>query len=413
MAMSKNHYSTATWSFATLAVHAGREELSRLGVHAPPIDLSSTYPLGSLEVSVAALERWMAGESQAESPIYARLHNPTVARYEAALAALEHAETSVAFGSGMAALFALLLTTARGRHVVVQEPIYGGTSLLLASGLAGVEVTSARPDRIPEAIREDTALVLLETPVNPTAELVDIAGIVEAVAPVPVAVDSTFATPVLQRPLDLGARYVVHSATKFLGGHGDLLAGIVACSEADARGLRRVRILTGGLLSPWAAYLLHRSLPTLPLRVERAQASAGVLASRLAGQEEVLKVDYPGLPGGDPLGLVGRQMAGPGAILAFELAGGAEAVRLFLQGLKLITVAVSLGTTDTLIQPPSFFTHHGLAPEERRRLGLREGLLRVAVGLEDPEDLWRDLCRGFEAVRFSATNQLASENAFF
>jgi cystathionine beta-lyase/cystathionine gamma-synthase len=240
--------------------------------------------------------------------------------------------------------------------------------------------------------------VLLETPANPTAELVDIAQIVQAVAPVPVAVDSTFATPVLQRPLTLGARYVLHSATKYLGGHGDLLAGIVACSEADARELRKIRILTGGVLSPWAAYLLHRSLPTLPLRVERAQTTAAVLAARLQGRPEVLHVSYPGLSSGDPLGLVGRQMAGPGAIVCFELKGGAAAVHRFLAALRLITVAVSLGTTDTLIQPPAAFTHHGLPPEERIRLGLRDGLLRMAVGLEDPEDLWRDLERGLEAV---------------
>jgi cystathionine beta-lyase/cystathionine gamma-synthase len=298
----------------------------------------------------------------------------------------------------MAALHALLLATARGRHAVVQEPIYGGTSLLLAAGLAGVEATSAPPQRIPEAVQPDTALVLLETPANPTAELVDIAQIVQAVAPVPVAVDSTFATPVLQRPLTLGARYVLHSATKYLGGHGDLLAGIVACSEADARELRKIRILTGGVLSPWAAYLLHRSLPTLPLRVERAQTTAAVLAARLQGRPEVLHVSYPGLSSGDPLGLVGRQMAGPGAIVCFELKGGAAAVHRFLAALRLITVAVSLGTTDTLIQPPAAFTHHGLPPEERIRLGLRDGLLRMAVGLEDPEDLWRDLERGLEAV---------------
>lgn len=398
MAMFTNDNSAELVSLATLAVHAGREELDRLGVHAPPIDLSSTYPLGNLEQEVAALEAWMAGARQADNPIYARLFNPTVARYESALAAIECAETAVAFASGMAALHALLLATARSRHVVVQEPIYGGTSLLLAAGLAGVEATSAPPHRIPQALRPDTALVLLETPANPTAELVDIAQIVQAVAPVPVAVDSTLATPVLQRPLTLGARYVLHSATKFLGGHGDLLAGIVACSEADAQELRKIRILTGGVLSPWAAYLLHRSLPTLPLRVERAQTTAAVLAARLQGRAEVLRVSYPGLSSGDPLGLVGRQMAGPGAIVSFELKGGAAAVDRFLAALRLITVAVSLGTTDTLIQPPAAFTHHGLPPEERIRLGLRDGLLRMAVGLEDPEDLWRDLERGLEAV---------------
>lgn len=396
--MSSNPNRTPSASNHTLAVHAGREDLSRLGVHAPPIDLSSTYPFGDLGEAIDSLEAWMDGRGEARNPIYSRLHNPTFGRVERALAQLEAAEAALAFSSGMAALFALLLAVARGRHVVVQQPIYGGTTLLAESGLLGLDVTFARPGEIPRAVRPETALVLLESPANPTAELVDIEGIARAVAPVPVAVDSTFATPVLQQPLGQGARYVVHSATKFLGGHGDLLAGFVACSERDARELRRVRILTGAVLSPWAAYLLHRSLPTLPLRVERAQATASELASRLAAHPDVARVHYPGLPGQDPHGLLGRQMRGPGAVLAFELPGGQEAVARFLGALELLTPAVSLGTTDTLIQPPAGFTHHGLSPEEREQIGLRPGLLRLSVGLEAVEDLWRDLERGLTAL---------------
>ena len=283
----------------------------------------------------AALDAFAAGAATAATPIYGRLHNPTVARFEEGLAALEGAEEAVAYGSGMAAITAVLLAAcAHGRHVVAVRPLYGGTDHLLASGILGIEASFVGVHEVAGALRPDTALVLVETPGNPTLSLVDIADVVRQAGAVPVAVDSTFATPVLQRPLAHGATYSIHSATKFLSGHGDVIAGVVACSAAAAAGLRQLRILTGALLHPWAAYLLHRSLPTLPLRVRRAQESAGQLATQLAAHPGVTRVLYPGLPGGDPDGLLGRQMSGPGAILAFEVEGGAAAARLVLQNVK-------------------------------------------------------------------------------
>ncbi|MEM7052054.1 MAG: aminotransferase class I/II-fold pyridoxal phosphate-dependent enzyme [Acidobacteriota bacterium] len=404
--------SRSAWSLATEAVHAGRSDFAALGVHAPPLDLSSTYPVADLASGTASLDSLVAGGGPCGSSVYSRLHNPTVARFEDALARLEGAEAAVAFASGMAALTACLMSVTGGdgggdrRHVVACRPLYGGSDHLLSSGMLGLEVTWAEPDQVAEALRPETALVLIETPANPTLELIDIAAVVRQAGEVPVLVDSTFATPVLQRPLELGARWVLHSATKFLGGHGDVLAGAVATDDAGAAALRQVRLVTGGVLHPLAAYLLHRGLQTLPLRVRAAQQGAQLLAERLAAHPAVERVWYPGLPGGDPAALVGRQMAGPGAIFSFAPRGGFAAAARLMSDLELMTPAVSLGSTDTLIQHPAALTHRVVAEEARRRAGILPAMLRVSVGLESPEDLWRDLEVGLAAGR-SATDRVA------
>ncbi|MEP0547461.1 MAG: PLP-dependent aspartate aminotransferase family protein [Rhodothermales bacterium] len=386
--------------FATRAVHAGRSDLAALGVHAPPLDLSTTYPFADLDAATDSLDALVSGDREAANPVYARLYNPTVGRFEEALAALEGAEAAVAFGSGMAALTAVLLAARQdGEHVVGIRPLYGTSDHLLSSGLLGLDVTWTTADAVGEAIRPDTSLVVIETPANPTLRLVDIEAVVTQAGGVPVLVDSTFATPVLQRPLDHGAALVLHSATKFLGGHGDVIAGVVATSEAWARRLRQVRVVTGALLHPLAAYLLHRGLPTLPLRVERAQATAQTLAERLAAHDAVTAVHYPGLDGGDPLRLIGRQMSGPGAILAFEVAGGHDAATALLRAVRLMTPAVSLGSTDTLIQHPAGLTHRVVDADARAASGITDGLLRISVGLEDADDLWADLARGLRAAK--------------
>jgi len=384
-------------ALTTRAVHAGREDLRDLGVHALPIDLSSTYPFRNLDAATHSLDAFVGGAAHAEEPIYSRLFNPTVDRFEKALAHLEHAEAAVAFGSGMAALTAVLLAAqVNGRHVIAIRPIYGTTDHLLSTGLLGTEVTWVDPHGVSAAVRPDTSLVLLETPANPTLAGVDIAAVVRQAGSVPVLVDNTFATPILQQPLVCGAALVMHSATKFLGGHGDVIAGVVAGSEAWMARLRQVRILTGGLLHPLGAYLLHRGLPTLPLRIERAQSSAQLLAERLLAHPAVTRVFFPGLHGQDPLGLIGRQVSGPGTLLAFELREPKHARRL-LEAVRIATPAVSLGSVDTLIQHPAGLTHRVVPEATRKEAGISEGLIRYSVGLEDPEDLWADLVQGLEA----------------
>src|SRR5664279_1287563 len=300
---------SASQSLETQAVHAGREVLHEQGIHALPIDLSSTYPVQDLDEGGRSLEAMAMGGLPIGSPVYARLYNPTVARYEQALAQLEGAEACVAFGSGMAAVTASLMAAkSRGNHIVAVRPLYGGTDHLLAAGMLGLEVTWAEADGIAAAIRPDTALILVETPANPTMALLDLEDVVRQAGPVPVLVDNTFATPILQNPIKQGVTLVLHSATKFLGGHGDVLAGLVATNNDWAKELRKVRVITGNVLHPLAAYLLHRSLPTLPLRVRAQQAGAQVLAERLAKHPAVSAVHFPGLAGQDPKGLLGRQM---------------------------------------------------------------------------------------------------------
>lgn len=385
-------------SFSTRAVHAGKADLTDLGVHTMPIDLSTTNPLTSIEAGRDAYDAYASGEPRADgmTALYRRAWSPTVARFEEAMADLEGfvadgddiAAEALAFASGMAATTAVLLSrVAAGLpHIVAVRPLYGGTDALLASGLLGTDVTFTEPDAIGAAITDRTGLVVLESPSNPSLDLRDIAEISRIAGDVPVMVDNTFATPFLQRPLTLGATFSVHSATKYIGGHGDAMGGVVVTTPEHARGLRPLRTVTGGVLDPFSAYLLHRGLATLPVRLRAQQASAGQIATWLAAREDLDAVHYPGLPGADHHGLVGRQMAGPGAMVAFDVGSFVRAERV-CAALQLITHAVSLGGVDTLIEHPAALTHRVVA--EAAQPGA--GLLRVSVGLEAAEDLIADL----------------------
>ena len=389
----------------TTAVHGGRDDLLALGVHAPPIDLSSTYPVPDLPAAVASIDALVAGGEPTGSAIYSRLHNPTVARVESAIAALEGAHATVAFAAGMAAYTAaLLVARGRGGHVVAVRPLYGSADHLLASGLLGLEVSFTSPDGVRDAIRPDTELVCVETPANPTLDLVDIADVVRQAGAVPVMVDATFATPILLRPLEHGATLVLHSATKALAGHGDVLAGVISTNDPSwLAALRQVRLLTGSVLHPMAAYLLHRGLATLALRVERAQDNAREIARRLSAHEAVSAVHYPGMGGTDPRGVLGRELRGPGSTLAFELAAAeSDAPARFLAALTLLTPAVSLGSTDTLIQHPASLTHRVVDDTVRRAHGITPTLMRLSVGVEHVDDIWRDLARGLAASAHEA-----------
>jgi len=382
-------------SFETLAVHAGREDLKDLGVHALPIDLSTTNPMPDPEAGGEALGRMaMGGTPDGDSAVYARLHNPTVARFESALARLEGADASVAFSSGMAALTALLMAARQqGGHMVAVRPMYGSSDHLISSGLLGLEVSWCAADEIAAHVRPDTSLVYVETPANPTVQLLDVEAVVRQAKGVPVAVDSTFATPVLLQPIRHGATFALHSGTKFLGGHGDVIAGVVATNHEWASRLRHLRVVTGALLHPLGAYLLHRGLQTLPIRVRTAQEGAKVIARRLVEHPRVARVHYPSLPGCDPAGVLGRQQKGPGALVSFEVKGGYEEACSLLRKVRLATAAVSLGSVDTLIQHPASMTHRVVDAEAKKKVGITDSLVRLSVGLEDPEDIWADLAQ--------------------
>jgi methionine-gamma-lyase len=365
----------------------------------PPIDLSTTYRTPDLNQATASLDAMALGGGPLGGAVYQRLHNPTVARFEEAMADMEGADHAVAFASGMAAVTAAVLAARSvGGHVIAVRPLYGGTDHLLACGLLDVEVSWATADTVGDHLRDDTALVICETPANPTLQLIDIADVVEQAQGVAVMVDATFATPILQRPIEHGATIVVHSGTKFLGGHGDVMAGVLACDEAWARRIRQVRILTGGNLHPMAAYTLHRGLQTLGIRVRAAQENARTLARALDGHPEVDRVLYPELPGCDPHQLLGRQMDGGGTMIAVELKGGYDAACRVMAGVRLITPAVSLGSCDTLIQHPAGLTHRIVEESARESGGIGPGLVRISVGIEDVEDLWQDLSTALEPV---------------
>ncbi|HIY64662.1 MAG TPA: aminotransferase class I/II-fold pyridoxal phosphate-dependent enzyme [Candidatus Agrococcus pullicola] len=382
----------------TRAVHAGRADLEALGVHALPIDLSTTNPLTDIDSGGRSYGRLAAGGEieQNASPVYQRLWNPTTARYEEALAELEGAEASVAFSSGMAAISSVILAAAGDgrRHIVVLRTIYGGTESILSAGTLATEVTFVdRVDEIPAAVTDQTGLVIAETPANPTVELTNLDTLATAAGDVPLMVDNTFATPVLQQPLRHGAQFAVHSATKYIGGHGDVLGGIVACDNDWARRIRHVRSLTGAIAHPLASYLSHRGLATLPLRVHQQQSNAQAVAEALQGMPGIERVMYPGLPDCDPEGLVGTQMAGPGAMMAIDV-GTYERAEAVAAAAKIFTHAVSLGGVDSLLQHPASLTHRPAAAEAKPNTGV----LRISIGLEHPDDLIADLAQAIAAA---------------
>lgn len=377
----------------TRAVHAGREDLTDLGLHAVPIDLSTTYPSREMHTEAERLDLLVTGARDDGMPVYGRVGNPTVDRFEAALASLESTEAAVAFASGMAALSACLLAVASAGkpHIVAVRPLYGTSDFMLESGLLGVTTTFVNPDEVAAAIRPDTGLVIVESPANPTLNEVDISKLVKDCGDVPLLVDNTFATPILQRPVEHGASIVLHSATKFLGGHGDVLAGVIACDEEFARVLRNVRYGTGGMLHPLSGYLLLRGLSTLPIRMRAASENARILAERLSGHPAVTAVYYPGLNADRPA----NQMESGGALVSFEVSGDPADI---ISGVRVITPAVSLGSVDTLIQSPAAISHHIMDPDVRKGVGIADSLLRMSVGIEHVDDIWNDLSATLEGM---------------
>jgi len=317
------------------------------------------------------------------------------------VADLEGADAAVATASGMGAITAVLWTfLSPGDEVIVDETLYGCTFAFMHHGLRkfGITVTHVdmcEPENLRAAMSDRTRIVYFETPANPNMRLVDIEAVVEIAhaGGAQVVVDNTYATPYLTRPIALGADLVVHSATKYLGGHGDLVAGLVAGraeSVAEIR-LTGMKDMTGAVMAPFNAMLVLRGLKTLALRMERHCTSAQAVAAWLEGHPEVASVQYPGLESFAQHALACRQMARPGAMIAFELKGGLVAGQRMMNGLRMIARAVSLGDAETLIQHPASMTHSTYSPEERAAHGIGDGLIRLSVGLEDLGDIIDDL----------------------
>ncbi len=385
----------ADYGFATRAIHHGYDPLDYHGALNPPVFLTSTYAFASARAGSDIF----AGEAQGY--VYSRVGNPTVSVLERRLAELEGGEAGLATSSGVGALTAVIWTLLKsGDEIVADQMLYGCTFGLLEHHIRrfGIETRFADltdPKNLKQALGPKTRMVFTETPSNPNMRIVDIAAIAEICrkAGVPFVVDNTYCTPYLQRPLALGADIVTHSATKYLGGHGDLIAGAVVASKEmiDQFRFAGVKELNGACISAFDAFLVLRGLKTLSLRMERHSATAEKLAHDLEAHPAVERVYYPGLDSHPQQQVARRQMKLMGGMIALELRGGLEAGRAFMDGVELATRAVSLGDAETLIQHPASMTHVTYTPDERARHGFTDGLIRLSVGLEDYEDLRADL----------------------
>ncbi|MCL4187067.1 MAG: aminotransferase class V-fold PLP-dependent enzyme [Rhodobacteraceae bacterium] len=394
--------SNAPPGFATRAIHLGYDPAGAEGALTPPIYMTSTYAFESAEAGGEMVAGTRAGY------VYGRTRNPTQTLLEQRMASLEGTEAALALASGMGAITATAWSLVEaGDRIVIDHTLYGSTYAFFTRGLArfGVEIAVADladPAAAASAIRPGTRMVYLETPANPNLRVIDIAAVAAPAraAGATVVVDNTFATPALQRPAEHGADLVVHSATKYLGGHGDLLGGIVAGRAETIARIRGsgLRWMTGATLSPLNAFLILRGLKTLELRMERHSATAARLAALLAGHGAVARVAFPGLASGAAADVVARQMSAPGGLVACELAGGLAAGLRFMNALRLVTRAVSLGDAETLVQHPASMTHASYPPEERARHGITDGLVRFSVGLETPEDILADVARALDAA---------------
>src|SRR5579859_2496017 len=389
--------------FATRAIHHGYEPLDHQGALSAPLYLTSTFAFPS----AAEGGRRFAGES--EGYIYGRLGNPTVTLLETRLASLEGGEAALATASGMGAITTAIWTLLKpGDEILTDLTLYGCTFAFFRHGLAQFGITVRHADLtdlavVEAALTPATRLVYFETPANPNMRLVDIVGVAERAHAhgALVMVDNTYCTPLLQRPLGLGADLVVHSATKYLGGHGDLLAGAVVGGREliDRMRFFGLKDMTGAVLSPFDAFLVLRGLKTLEVRMERHCRNALRIAQLLEAHPSVASVYYPGLASAPQHDLARRQMPGGfGGMIAFELDGGYDAGLRFMDALKLVTIAVSLGDAETLVQHPASMTHSPYTPEERAAHGITEGLVRLSVGLESVEDIEADIGEALDAA---------------
>ncbi len=379
--------------FNTILVHGGQHPDALLAVN-PPIYQTSTFAFKNAEDGAACF----AGES--DGFIYTRLGNPTVRILEDAVAALEGGAGGIAVASGMGAVSTVYMAyLGAGSHIVSTDAVYGASRSVLEKHFVrfGVEasfVDTSKIELIEAAIKPNTKLLYIETPANPTISITDIAACAEIAKKhgIRLVVDNTFCSPYLQKPLDLGADIVLHSITKFINGHADVVGGvIVAKTEADHKFMYNVMTSMGPNMDPHQAFLVIRGLKTLSLRMERAQANAQIIAEYLENHPKVAWVRYPGLPSHPQYELAKRQQSGAGAMISFGLKGGFAAGKKMMDSVQLAVLAVSLGGVETLIQHPASMTHAKVSAEAKLLAGITDDLVRYSVGIEDVEDLIEDL----------------------
>ena len=393
---------TKKCGLGTTAIHAGTLK-NLYGTLAMPIYQTSTFIFDSAEQGGRRFALEEAGY------IYTRLGNPTTTVLEDKIAALEEGEAAVATSSGMGAISSTLWTILKaGDHVVTDKTLYGCTFALMCHGLTrfGIDVTfvdTSNLDEVKNAIKENTRVVYLETPANPNLKIVDLEALSKLAHTNPntlVIVDNTFATPYMQKPLKLGADIVVHSVTKYINGHGDVIAGLVITNKELADQIRFVGLkdMTGAVLGPQDAYYIIRGMKTFEIRMERHCKNAKKVVEFLNKHPKIERVYYPGLETHPGHEVAKKQMKDFGAMISFELKGGFEAGKTLLNNLKLCSLAVSLGDTETLIQHPASMTHSPYTKEEREAAGITDGLVRLSVGLENVEDIIEDLKQGLEKI---------------
>jgi cystathionine gamma-synthase len=378
---------------STRCVHAGRRVDPDSRLILPPIVENAAFAFPDLATWRAVATHDQAGDT------YSRNSNPTERRFEQAVAELEGAEAGISFSTGMAAIHTTLMSLlSPGMRAVSIRDAYGATYLHFTQILPRFGIECAVCETLDEAgilaaIEGGCDLLYMESPTNPLLRVVDLAKLSAAAHAVGglVVVDNTFATPINQHPLELGADLVVHSATKYLGGHNDVMAGVVVGSRETIERIYRYRELTGPGMDPRRAHALLRSIKTLALRVERQNANAMAMAEFLSGHPNVVRVLYPGLESHPNHAVARRQMSGFGGVLSFEVRGGLDAIAKFLPRLEFAYLAPNLGQVDTIVGPPALTSHVELTESERRASGVPEGLVRYAVGIEDPEDLKSDM----------------------
>jgi methionine-gamma-lyase len=379
---------------ATQAIHVGGLSRSMYGEISPPIFQTATFSFPSAEEGAARF----SGKS--EGYIYTRLGNPTVKALEENIAALENGSMALATATGMAAVTTVFLGMLDGKsHVVASKALYGASTVLLVKELSrfGVSTTfldTSRLERIEEAMTPNTRILYVETPTNPTMEITDLKGAAEVAHRhgALLVVDNTFASPYLQRPLDHGADVVLHSCTKFINGHSDVVGGVIVAKEEDHfKRLRAVLNTFGGTMDPHQAWLILRGVRTLPIRMEKAQKNAMDLARYLSAHPKVKWVRYPGLSEHPQHEIAKSQMDGFGAMLSFGVSGGLEGGRGLMNQVRLITLAVSLGGVESLIEHPASMTHASVPRAEREAAGITDDLVRLSVGCEEVADLEEDL----------------------
>ncbi|HAM49773.1 MAG TPA: methionine gamma-lyase [Nitrospiraceae bacterium] len=386
------------YKFATKAVHAGQHPDAVIGSVVTPIYETSAFVFDSAEQGSARF----AGTE--EGYIYTRLGNPTIRALERNVAELENGEDARACASGMAAINATLISIAKkGDHVVATECLYGGTfklfvDILAKSGIEFTFVDSSDVSNIEAAIRKNTKLIYVETPTNPTLKLTDIRATVRTAKEhgLLTVVDNTFMSPYFQRPLDLGADVSLHSLTKYLNGHSDIIGGIIVGSNSFLKTLDTVLKNTGATLGPFEAWLTLRGIRTLPIRMEKHNANALRIAGYLEAHPSIERVYYPGLESHPQHELAKRQMSAFGGVICFEVRGGLQAGKKLMNSVQLCTLAVSLGAVETLIEHPASMTHAIVSREERMRTGITDNLVRLSVGIEDVEDIIQDLEQALE-----------------